>query len=193
MKGQLITMSLFLVVASIAAFGCGSCPAGPEESKSSILNISEVEEINLYQDGEVSSPDRLEGISGILLTTLQELNLQARCALSQERIDKIKQKDTVAELILREPVDIIISQFVAPEERHHIATDGNGYRILEKVKSAVFVLEDNLNQGLWAHVLVGSEHEGRIGYGCWAVQREASNGLDISWVCEIASACEFGD
>ena len=77
MKGQLITMSLFLVAALIAASGCGSGPAGPEESKSSILNISEVEEINLYQDGEVSSPDRLEGISGILLTTLQELNLSS--------------------------------------------------------------------------------------------------------------------
>ena len=191
MKGKLMSIGLVLMALLITASGCAMSTANPGGDESNIPIISRVEQINLYQDGEVSSLNELEGISGVLLTTLQELDLQARCAFSQERIDEIKQKDTVVELIFREPVDITIPQFIEEEERHHIATDENGYRILEKVKTAIFILEDKLNEGLWAHVLVGSEQEGRIGYGCWAIKQEESNKLDTSWVYEIASACEL--
>lgn len=82
-------------------------------------------------------------------------------------------------------MDITISQFIELEERHHIATDEDGYRILEKVKIAIFVLQDNLEEGLTAHVLVGSVHEGKVGYGCWAVKETQSR----SWIYEIASLC----
>ena len=41
-------------------------------------------------------------------------------------------------------MDITISQWVEPEERYHIPTDEKGYRILENVKTAMFILEDNL-------------------------------------------------
>lgn len=191
MKAKLMSMVGVLMAVLITASGCATGEANPGGDESNAPIISKMEQINLYQDGEVSSLNELEGISGALLTTLQELNLQARCAFSQERIDEIKQKDTMVELIFREPVDITISQFIELEERHHIATDENGYRILEKVKSAIFVLEDNLNEGLWAHVLVGSEYEGKIGYGCWVIQQEGSNELDTSWLYEIASACEL--
>ena len=191
MKAKLMSMVGVLMAVLITACGCaaGEANLGGDESNAPI--ISKVEQINLYQDGEVSSLNELEGISGALLTTLQELNLQARCAFSQERIDEIKQKDTVVELIFTEPVDITISKYVEEEERHHIATDENGYRILEEVKITIFVLEDNLNEGLWAHVLVGSEYEGKIGYGCWAIKQEESNELGTSWLYEIASACEL--
>lgn len=189
MKGKLISMALVLMAVLITASGCAPSSANPGESESIGSIISKVKQINFYQDGEVSSLNELEGISGALLTALQELNLQARCAFSQERIDEIKQKDTVIELIFREPVDITISQFIEQEERHHIATDENEYRILERVKTAIFILEDKLNEGLWAHVLVGSEHEGKVGYGCWAIQQEGSNEIDSSWVYQIASGC----
>ena len=200
MKGKLISVSLLLMVALITAPGCAMSSANLGGDESNTPTTSKVEQINLYQDGEVRSLNELEGIPDVLLTTLQELDLQARCAFSQERIDEIKQKDTVMELIFKKPVDITISQFVEPEERHHIATDENGYRILERVKTAIFVLEDKLNEGLWAHVLVGhlippkmgSGHEKEwTGYSCWAIRQEESNEIDSSWVYEIASACEL--
>lgn len=191
MRAKLMSMVGVLMALLMAVSACAVGEANPGGDESNIPIISKVEQINLYQNGEVGSLNELERISGVLVTTLQEFNLQARCAFSQERIDEIKQKDTVVELIFREPVDITISQFIEQEERHHIGTDENGYRILEKVKIAIFILEDNLNEGLWAHVLVGSEHEGKIGYGCWAVEQEGSNDLDRSWVYEIASSCEL--
>lgn len=33
------------------------------------------------------------------------------------------------------------------------------------------ILEDTLGEGLEAHALVGHEVEGRMGYGCWAIQQ----------------------
>lgn len=185
MKAKLVSMVGVLMAVLITAAGCAIGEANPGGDESNAPIISKVEQINLYQDGEVSSLNELEGISSVLLTTLQKLNLQARCAFSQERIDEIKQKDKVVELIFRDPVDITISQFIELEERHHIATDEDGYRILEKVKIAIFVLQDNLEEGLTAHVLVGSVYEGKVGYGCWAIQQEGSNELDKTWLDEV--------
>jgi len=185
MASKLISIGLVLMAMLITVSGCAVGTANPGENESNVPSISKVEQINLYQDGKTSALNELEGISGVLLTTLQRLNLQARCVFSQERVDEMKQRDKVIELIFREPVDITISQFIEEEERHHIATDKDGYRILEKVKIAVFVLEDNLNEGLKARVLVGSVHEGKIGYGCWAIQQEGSNELGKSWCNEL--------
>lgn len=200
MKVKLISMSLLLMVALITASGCATGSANIEPHVSAEPRDSwhaMIKKISLWQYGEeqvidpLENPKRYIQTGDLLVESLHKLNLQARCAFSQERIDEIKQKDTVVELIFRDPVDITISQFIEPEDRHHIATDEDGYRILEKVKSTIFVLEDNLNEGLWALVLVGSEYEGKIGYGCWAIQQEGSNELDTSWLYEIASACEL--
>jgi len=38
----------------------------------------------------------------------------------------------------------MISQWIESEERYHIQTDEKDYRILENVKNALFILEDNL-------------------------------------------------
>jgi len=111
-----------------------------------------------------------------------ELNLQAKCVFSEEDIQEIKQKDRVIELIFKKPVDITISQWVEPEERYHIPTDEKGYRILENVKNALFILEDNLGEGLEGHVLVGHKIDGRIGYSCWAIQQEGSKEIDKTWI-----------
>ncbi len=46
-------------------------------------------------------------------------------------------------------------------------------------------MEGEGDKGLEAHILTGHEVEGKMGYGCWAIQKEGSNELDKSWVEEI--------
>lgn len=151
-----------------------------------------VESIVFYKDGkqEIINPKSEDGkgIASLLTRKLHELNLQARCVFSEEDIKEIKQKDRVAELIFKKPIDITISQWVEPEERYHIPVDEKGYRILENVKNALFILKDNQERRLegrglegieglgrlgehdLGHVLVGHKIEGRIGYSCWQWQ-----------------------
>lgn len=102
------------------------------------------------------------------------------CSLT-EGIRDIKERDKVTEMRFREPENITISQWIEPRDRDHIKTE-NGYRILENVKSALFILEDNLGEGLEAHILVGS---GTEFWSCWAIQQEGSNELDKTWINEI--------
>ncbi len=71
---------------------------------------------------------------------------------------------------------------IEPEERYHIPTDEKGYRILENVETTLFILEDNQERGLEAHILVGHRVEGRIGYSCWAIFKEEKPELDKSWI-----------
>jgi len=151
-----------------------------------------VEKIVFYEDGKQEIIDLKseegKGIASLLTRKLHELNLQAKCVFSEEDIREIKQKDRVAELIFKKPVDITISQWVEPEERYHIPVNENGYRILENVETAIFILEDNQERGLEAHILVGHGVEGRIGYSCWAInikeegKPEGKPKLDKSWI-----------
>jgi len=147
-----------------------------------------VEKIVFYEDGkqEIIDPKSEDGkgIASLLTRKLHELNLQATCVFSEEDIREIKQKDRVAELIFKKPVDITISQWVEPEERYHIPVDEKGYRILENVETAIFILEDNQERGLEAHILVGHGVEGRTGYSCWAIniKEEEKPELDKSWI-----------
>ena len=124
-------------------------------------------------------------LSNFLLQTLHKLNLQARCVFSEEDIQEIKQNDKVIELRFRHPMNITISQWIEPKDRHHIPVDGKGYRILENVKSALFILEDNQDRGLEGHILVGHEVEGRISYSCWAIRQEGSKEIDKTWIDEV--------
>ena len=148
-----------------------------------------VEKIVLYEDGEQEILDLKseEEIASLLTRKLHELNLQATCVFSEENIQGIKQKDRVVELTFKKPIDITISQWIEPEERYHIPTDEKGYRILENVETTIFILEDNLDEGLEAHILVGHRVEGRIGYSCWAIniKEEGKPELDKSWIDEI--------
>jgi len=148
-----------------------------------------VEKIVFYEDGKqeiinLKSEDG-KGLTSLLTRKLHELNLQARCVFSEENIQEIKQKDRIVELIFKKPIDITISQWIEPEERYHIPTDEKGYRILENVKNALFILEDNLGEGLEGHILVGHEVERRIGYDCWAIQQEGSKEIDKTWIDKI--------
>jgi len=141
-----------------------------------------VEKISLWEDGEeqiiVPESSRYIEMGRMLITTLHKLDLQARCVFSRERIEEIKRTDKVVEIAFKQAADFPISQWIEEEERSHIPTDENGYRILENVSSAIFILEDTVDEGLEAHVLVGSEFEGKIGYSCWAVKQKGSENLD---------------
>ena len=97
---------------------------------------------------------------------------------------RMKEKNKIMELVFKEPTDITISQWIEPEERSHIAVDENSYRILEDVGDALFILEDNLDEGLEAHILIGQGTE-RAGYSCWAIKQEDSNELNKTWIGEI--------
>jgi hypothetical protein len=76
--------------------------------------------------------------------------------------------------------NITIGQWIEPQDKDHIKTDENGYRILESVKYALFILEDNLDEGLEAHILVYSLTDG---WGCWAIQQDGE--LDKTWIDEV--------
>ena len=163
-----------------------------------------VERIVLYEDGpqEVIDPKTKKGIAiaSLLTCKLHELNLQATCVFSEEDIYEMKKgrigrrMDRMIELVLKNPIDIVISRWVEPEERYRIPVDEKGYRILENVKTALFILEDKGGGGLESHILVGhlippepGLYPGKeiIGYSCWAIQQEGSTELDKNWIKQI--------
>ncbi len=147
-----------------------------------------VEKIVLLENGkkeqiDINSEEGL-GIASTLTRKLHELNLQSTCVFSKEDIQEIEQKDRSIMLFFKKPIDITISQWVEPEERYHIPVDERGYRILDNVETAIFILKDNLNEGLEAHILVGHEVEERIGYSCWVIniKEEGKPELDKTWI-----------
>ncbi|MCK4355344.1 hypothetical protein KAW43_03320 [Candidatus Parcubacteria bacterium] len=147
-----------------------------------------VEKIVLLENGkkeqiDINSEEGL-GIASILTRKLHELNLQSTCVFSKEDIQEIEQKDRSIVLFFKKPIDLTISQWVEPEERYHIPVDEKGYRILEDVETAIFILKDNLDEGLEAHILVGHRVEGIIGYSCWAINIKETGKpeLDKTWI-----------
>jgi len=184
----------FIAVFTISfLIGWGICSLGHnyffEQESSKIEPTKEmVEKIIFYEDNKqetinLKNEDGI-GIASLLTRKLHELNLQARCVFGGQDIIEIKQHDKLVELIFKKPIDIAISQWTEPEERYHIPVDEKGYRILEDVKTVIFILEDNLDEGLEAHILVGHEVEGRIGYSCWAIniKEEGKPELDKTWI-----------
>jgi len=189
MKRLVIACALVLTLVAGLLTGCASgtgvtqtvtepsVSAEPREGWTAMAK-----KISLWQNGEEQVIDPLQNpkeyiqVGDLLIETLHKLNLQAVCVFAHETVEEeIKQRDEVVELVFKEPVDITISQLVQPDKA----------RILENIKAVVFILQDNLGQGLQAHVLIGSEYQGKIGYGCWAIQEEGSNELDKAWIDEI--------
>lgn len=143
-----------------------------------------VRRVFLWEEGEskfVGGPD--SDLCDYLLQTLHRLNIQARCVFSEERVKEIKENEKVIELSFRFYEDVTISQWIEPEERDHIKTNETGYRILEKVKSALFILENSLDEDLEAYILIGSLTDDN--WSCWAIKEDGNNKLDKSWVEEI--------
>ncbi|MCZ7399076.1 MAG: hypothetical protein O8C62_05245 [Candidatus Methanoperedens sp.] len=122
-----------------------------------------------------------------LWKTLHRVDIQAKCVFSQERVQRMKKNDTILEMSFRFPENITISQQIGPNHSF-IPANESGYRILENVSDALFILEDNLNEELKGHILVSYEEvkvEGTTNYACWAVREEGSKEIDKTWIDEI--------
>lgn len=156
----------------------------PESSTEEIVG-----NLVLYANGQwgaiYEGNERGKKLSSLLIGKLHELNLQAQCVFTENDLQEMKGSNKVLELVFKKPVDIVISQWIEPEDRSYIPVDEKGYRILEDIGTALFVLKDNLNKGLEANILIGQGTVIRTSYGCWAIQQEGSNGLDKTWVGEI--------
>ncbi len=141
-----------------------TCFAEPKCIDGKCQLLPAVEKIAMWQNGEelISDPRSSKHNPRVnnIIRTLHKLNLQATCVFSEEDIQEIKQKDRVVEIVFKNPRDITINQWVQPEnyiEGYHLPVN----RILRNVKTAIFILEDNLDEGLEGHILVGSEREGK--------------------------------
>jgi len=140
--------------------------------------------IVFWENGEEQSlADSDSSLDNLLLQTLHRLNLQGKCAFDDEKIQQIKESNKLIERISGAPEDIKINQWIKPTERSRISTDEDGYRILKNVKTTIFVLEDELDDGLQANILISSEEEEK--WGCWIVRQEDGDELDMSWIGEI--------
>ena len=158
-----------------------------------------VEEIVLLGNGkkEPIDPKSEEGteIASLLTCKLHELNLQATCVFSEEGVQYIKRNHKVMEIVFKEPIDITISQWVEPEEGYHIPVDEKGYRILEKVKTAIFLLEDvKGGGGLEAHILVGSERKDRDERCSWKVtEKDREKYKELGPIWSMIAGYEFDE
>lgn len=133
--------------------------------------------------------DENSSLSNFLLKTLHRVDLQAKCVFEEERIQRMKKNNRILEMSLRYPENITIIQQIGPNHSF-IPTNDSGYRILENVSDALFILEDNLNEELKGHMLVSYEEvkvEGTTNYACWAIKEEASKEIDKTWIDEINS------
>lgn len=140
--------------------------------------------IVFWENGEEQPlTDRDSSLDNLLLQTLHRLNLQGKCTFDDEKIQQIKESNKLIERISGAPEDIKINQWIKPTERSQIPTDEDGYRILKGIETAIFVLEDELGEGLQANILISSEEEER--WGCWIVRQEDGDALDMSWLGEI--------
>jgi hypothetical protein len=168
---------LFIVLFIVLFFYVYTPVERPEESYG--MNVC------FWDHGElVSLRNASKDFDDILLHTVKKVNLQAKCAFFEDRVNLLKQNGKVIELIFDKPVNITISQWIEPEERKHIPTDAKGYRILTNVKKIVFVLEGDLE----GHILTKSADI--EGYGCWAVGKDGE--IDKSWI-EKVEAAAFGN
>ncbi len=105
-----------------------------------------------------------------LVRIISKLNLQAKCAFSEERIDEIRRGSYAVELILREPGNFTVAEWVKPEDRDVIRTDERGYRVL-LVRDALFVLDGEYRNKVFLSSGAGD-------WTCWAVS-------DYDWTPEV--------
>ncbi len=163
-------------------------PVITNESPEITLIEEMVGNIVLYKNAEwgaiYEKDEKGTEIASLLILKLRELNLQAKCIVSEEYLQRMKEKNTILELVFKKPVNIPISQWIGPEDRSYILVDENGYRILKNVGDTLFILEDNLDEGLEAYILIGHGTV-RVDYDCWTIKQEDSNELNKSWIDEI--------
>lgn len=148
------------------------------------------ERVFLWENGESKFvAGENSSLSNFLLKTLHRVDIQAKCVFEEERVQRMKKNNRILEMSFRFPENITISQQIGPNHGF-IPTNESGYRILENVSDALFILEDNLNEELDGHILVSYEEvkaEGTTNYACWAVSEEGSKDIDKTWIDEINS------
>ena len=137
---------------------------------------SYVKSITFYDKGQVKPVGYTEGLSDLLILTLQSVNIQAKCVLTQDDVNRLKANGKLVELVFSKPVDITIAQWVKPEDRSYIPTNESGYRVLKDVETVIFVLEGDLK----GHILTLGKSEF---YSCWAILRNGS--IDKSWTSAV--------
>jgi hypothetical protein len=167
---KFIMVAAFTLLSAILFLNAYTVVELPEESYT--MSVS------FWNHGElVSLRNASKDFDGILLCTAQKVNLQAKCVIFEDRVNLLKQNGKVVEIIFDRPINITIRQWIRPEERNHIPTDANGYRILTSIEKIVFVLEGDLE----GYILTKSANE--MGYGCWAIWKDGK--IDKSWIEEI--------
>ncbi len=149
--------------------------------KTHLPSGSDVQEIIFWRKGQRVSLRKTEELMRILLSTLQKLNLLSKCSFTREKIREIKESGEFIELVFRRPTNITISQQIVSKDRSYIKTDKRGFRILDRVKRAIFVLKGDYK----GSVLVGRQWENEISYSCWSIRRGVIDGIDENWVKEI--------
>jgi hypothetical protein len=130
--------------------------------------------IVVYRNGtkDIITPEDgdFETLDSHLLSTISQIDLQARCVSSEGMIDEIRNSSYAVELVLKEPEGMTISQWIGEEDRRHIRTNEEGYRVLV-VKHALFGLDGEYGNNIFISSGVGD-------WSCWAINRE-------KWVDEI--------
>lgn len=132
------------------------------------------------EEWEFITADQNSPLIVFLEETLHRLNFQVNCTIDYKKVQEIIEHDKVLEMTYRFPKSFSISQWIEPKDRDHIKTDEKGYRILEEVGSVLFILEDNLDEGLEAHILVYSHTDWN--WSCWMIKKEGVNEIDKSWI-----------
>ena len=148
------------------------------------------EKIAVWQNGEekIIDPESSEynEIGDILIQTLHKLDLQAVCAFTEERVhQEIKRNDKVVGIIFKQADDFPIRQWIEPEGR---------YNVLKNVKSAIFILEDNLGEGLEGFILVGSERKDRDERCSWKVtEKDREKYKELGPIWSMIAGYEFDE
>ena len=182
-----LTFCLIIAIGTLGLTGCNSHEHVNHFETQYSQIISRIDQITLYQNGVAKEISTGEDIPDILLMTLHNLSLETKNVFDYETINEIQEKDRVLKLVFSEPITVTISRFIELTDRDHITTNADGYQMLEKVKSAIFILDQEPNEGLEGHVLVGSAYQEEILYRCWAVQQKKSRELERSWCTDLSN------
>jgi len=159
-----------------------------EYSETSVAHtaVAKIEKISVWNHGKedifplTSIKPPYTKLGNLLLSIIENTNLQAKCAFFDEDVDMLKNLEKVVEVKFKEPVNITISQWIEPEDKHYIPTNDKGYRVLVNVEKIVFVLEGRFR----GHILTKSAN--MQGYGCWAIKKDGK--IDSSWINEVENA-----
>jgi len=126
-------------------------------------------------------------LSEALSEILNKLNKEIACEINDNGINEILENGNVIELKIRHGDSITIGQLVSQELRDHLKSNEAGYRIVENVRAAFFILSDSSEAELKAHVILRSWNQEAYGHdwSCWIIQEEIAIEPNQEWIKEI--------